>query len=91
MVQNRSKIIKHDLEQIADMLLINGTLTECPGLIHGKMGIAVFFFYYAKYTDDMLFADYAMNLIGETLNQIHVNSSADYEKGIAGIGVGIDF
>ena len=24
-------------------------------------------------------------------NQIHVNSPADYEKGIAGIGIGIDY
>ena len=83
--------IEQDLRQIADMLLLNGTLTECPGLVHGKMGIAVFFFHYALYTGNELFADYAMDLIGETLNQIHVNSPADYEKGIAGIGVGIDY
>ena len=73
------------------MLLLNGTLTECPGLVHGKMGIAVFFFHYAKYTGNELFADYAMDLIGEMLNQIHVNSPADYERGIVGIGVGIDY
>jgi hypothetical protein len=73
------------------MLLLNGTLTECPDLVHGKMGIDVFFFYYAQYADNMLFADYAMDLTGGMLNQIHVNSPADYEKGIASIGVGIDY
>ena len=78
-----------NLQQIAKMLLLNGTLTECPGLVHGKMGIAAFFFHYAQYTGNELFADYAMDLIGEMLNQIHVNSPADYEKGLAGIGVGI--
>lgn len=83
--------IEKDLQQIADMLLLNGTLTECPGLIHGKMGIAIFFFHYAKFTANELFADYAMDVIGEMLNQIHTNSPADYEKGIAGIGVGIDY
>lgn len=83
--------MEKDLQQIADMLLLNGTSTGCPGLVHGKMGIAVFFFHYAQYTDNMLFADYAMDLLGETLNQIHVNSPADYEKGIAGIDVGIDY
>jgi hypothetical protein len=87
---NRTEI-EIELRQIADMLLLNGTLTECPGLVHGKMGIAVFFFHYAQYTDNMLFADYALDLIGEMRNQIHVNSRADYEKGIAGIGVGIDY
>lgn len=83
--------IEKDLHQIADMLLLNGTLTECPGLVHGKMGIAIFFFNYANYTKNMLFADYAMELISEILDQIHVNTSADYEKGIAGIGIGIHY
>lgn len=90
-MQNQISTIESDLQQIADMLLLNGTLTECPGLVHGKMGITIFFFHYAQYTDNMLFADYAMDLIGEMLDQIHVNSPADYEKGVAGIGVGIDY
>ncbi len=91
MQKNNFTVIEKDLQQIADMLLLNGTLTECPGLVHGKMGIATFFFHYAQYTDNMLFADYAMDLIDELLDQIHVNSPADYEKGIAGIGVGINY
>ena len=91
MVQHQSKTTERHLRQIADMLILNGTLTECPGLVHGKTGIAIFFFHYAQYTDNMLFADYAINLIGEIQNQIHVNSPADYEKGIAGIGVGINY
>jgi hypothetical protein len=82
---------EQQLLQIADMLLLNGTLTGCPGLVHGKIGMTVFFFHYAQYTNNMLFADYALDLIGEVQNQVHVNSPADYEKGIAGIGVGIDY
>jgi len=88
---NYLRNIERELQQIVNMLLLNGTLTECPGLVHGKMGITVFFFHYAKYTGDNLFADYAMDVISEMLNQIHVNSPADYEKGIAGIGIGIDY
>ena len=90
-MREQLKTIEHDLGQIADMLLLNGTLTECPGLVHGKMGIAVFFFHYAQYTDNMLYAEYAIDLIAEMQNQIHVSSSADYEKGLAGIGVGIEY
>jgi len=91
MQEDNFTLIEKDLQQIADMLLLNGTLTECPGLVHGKMGIAVFFFHYALHTGEELFADYAMDLIDEMLNQIHVNSLANYERGIAGIGVGIDY
>ena len=89
MGEEKSVKIEQDLRQIVDMILLNGTLTECPGLVHGKTGIAVFFFHYARHTGDELFADYAMDLISEMLNQIHVNSPADYEKGLAGIGAGI--
>lgn len=85
------KTIEPDLQQISDMLVLNGTLTEGPGLVNGKTGISIFFFHYAQYTSNMVFADYAMDLIGEVLEQIHANSSADYEKGIAGIGMGMDY
>ena len=83
--------MEKDLRQMADMLMLNGTLTECPGLVHGKMGIAVFFFHDVQYTDNMLFVDYAIDLIGKIQEQIHVASPADYEKGIASIGDGIDY
>ncbi|MDR3141453.1 MAG: hypothetical protein LBU37_06985 [Tannerellaceae bacterium] len=91
MIQDQSSAIEQSLSQIVDMLLLNGTLTTCPGLVHGKMGIAVFFFHYARYSDNMLFTDYALDLIEEIQEQLHANSLADYEKGIAGIGVGIDY
>ncbi|MCC8095570.1 MAG: hypothetical protein LIP05_09510 [Tannerellaceae bacterium] len=84
-------VIERDLKQIADMLLLNGTLIECPGLIHGKMGIAIFFFHYAQYTNNSLFADYGMDLLVEIQDQVHANSRPDYEKGITGIGIGIDY
>jgi len=42
----REARIEQDLKQIADMLLLNGTLTECPGLVPGKIGIAVFEIFY---------------------------------------------
>lgn len=91
MQENNFIKIEMDLRQIVDMLLLNGTLTECSGLVHGKVGIAVFFFHYARFTNNILYADYGMDLIDGMLNQIHVNTPADYEKGIAGIGVGLDY
>ena len=35
-MQNETKATEQDLQQIADMLLLNGTLSECHGLGHGK-------------------------------------------------------
>lgn len=42
--------IEYDLQKTSDILILNGTLTESPGLIHGKTGIAIFFFHYSQYT-----------------------------------------
>ena len=71
--------------------MVNGLLTDCPGLIHGKTGIAVFFFHYYRYTENKLFEEYAFELLCEIQKQLHCNSSVDYRTGIAGIGVGIDY
>ena len=80
-----------ELTKIADWLLLNGTLTKCPGLLHGKLGIAIFFFHYARYTGKTLFEEYAWDLIMAIQEQLHVNYRPDYEKGIAGTGVGINY
>jgi DNA-binding cell septation regulator SpoVG len=83
--------IEQEVRRISEILLLNGTLVDCPGVIHGKMGIAIFFSHYARYTQNPLFKDYVFYLIEEIQKQIHANTSADYERGIAGIGVGIDY
>jgi hypothetical protein len=41
MQENNFTVIEQNLRQITDMLVLNGTLTECPGLVHGKTGIAI--------------------------------------------------
>lgn len=35
--------IEYDLQKTSDILILNGTLTESPGLIHGKQGLLYFF------------------------------------------------
>jgi len=83
--------IERKLRQNVEILLLYGTLIDCPGIVHGKTGIAIFFLHYARYTNNKLFEKYASDLIVEIQEQIHVNSPADYESGLAGIGAGIDY
>lgn len=54
---------EEELSLISNQLLLNGTLTKCPSLLHGKMGISIFFFHYARYVQDDLYSEYAMDLI----------------------------
>ena len=90
MVENKQKCTE-ELKYIVDILILNGTITDCPGLVHGKTGIAIFFFHYARLTKNVLYEEYANDLVREILLQIHINSPADYKTGIAGIGVGLDY
>lgn len=79
------------LQSIVEKLIINGTLVNSPGLLYGKMGIALFFFHYAKYTSNELFENYALDLIEIMQKQMYINMSPNYDNGIAGIGVGINY
>ena len=73
------------------MLIINGSLLENSGLWYGKMGVAIFFFYYGRFTGNDLYEDYAMEVIDAIRAEIHHDSAADYARGLAGIGAGIEF
>ena len=90
MIRDKSKIVEQ-LGQIVDLLILNGTLTNCPGLIHGKTGIAVFFFHYARYTSNKFFEDQAMILIESIQQQILQQHTVDYADGLAGIGAAIEY
>jgi len=54
------------LRRIADVLLLNGSFTDNPGLLRGKMGIAIFMYNYARQTGNKTYEDYAGELIDET-------------------------
>ena len=79
------------LEQTIQKLILNGTLTECPGLFYGKTCIAVFFFHYARHTGNKLYRNYAFDLIEAIQEQITDSLSAQYNVGLAGIGAGFAY
>jgi len=80
------------LDKIVETLLINGSLLETSGLFHGKTGIAIYFFHYARHTGNDLFVDYAMDLIEDVQNQINsVKYHVRYDTGLAGIGCGFEY
>ncbi len=90
-MQKESLINQSLLEKRSDILILNGTLVDDPGLLHGKMGIAIFLSHYAKHTGNAIYEDYVLDLILEIQKQIHLNSPVDYEYGLAGIGVALDY
>ena len=78
-------------QRIINTLLLNASFIENLGLMHGKMGIAIFFFHLARETNNAIYEDYAGELIDEIYEEISVNTPLDFENGLAGIGWGIEY
>lgn len=77
------------LEQIAAHLIVNSSFLTNLGLYHGKMGIVLFFVHYARYADNVLYEEYAGDLLDEIFEDIHAGFALDFENGLSGIGWGI--
>jgi hypothetical protein len=86
-----SKKIDERLLRIANVLLLNASFIDNPGLLNGKMGIAIFFYHYARYTGNKIYDDYAGELIDEIYEEINTNTPVDFANGLTGIGWGIEY
>lgn len=73
------------------MLLINASFIDNMGLMHGKMGIAIYFFHLSRETQNPVYENYAGELIDEIYEEISITTPFDFENGLAGIGWGIEY
>ena len=78
-------------QHIINTLLLNASFIDNIGLMHGKMGISIFFFHLALQTKNKIYEDYAGELIDEIYEEITDNTPVDFENGLAGIGWGIEY
>ena len=90
MIQNK-KAIRSILRQISDILLINGGFSGNLGLYTGETGLVLFFFHYARHTQNELYADYGFELIEKIQSRINKNSPTSYKDGLAGIGSAVEY
>ncbi|GHT10683.1 hypothetical protein FACS189426_11350 [Bacteroidia bacterium] len=90
-VKQENKSLEKQLQEIASRLETQAKQVEMPGLYYGKTGIAIFFFHYAAYTKETKYEDFACELLEEIVPQLSKNYSVDFETGLTGIGVGIEY
>jgi len=76
------------LETIAKTILLNASFEKNTGLYSGKMGAAIFLYYYERYNTNPVYLDLADELVMETTENLS-RSDAFYINGLAGIGWGI--
>jgi len=77
--------------RIANFLLLNSSFIDDLGLLHGKMGISIYFFHLARQTKNQIYEDYAGELIDEIYEELSANTQVEFENGLAGIGWGIEY
>jgi hypothetical protein len=78
-------------QRVTNSLLLNASFIENIGLMHGKMGIAIYFFHLARDTGNVVYEKYAGELIDEIYEEIYAKTPCDFENGLAGIGWGIEY
>jgi glycosyltransferase involved in cell wall biosynthesis len=83
--------VNERLRRIANVLMLNASFIDNLGLLNGKMGIAIFFYHYARYTGSKILEDYAGELIDEIYEEISTNTPLDFANGLTGIGWGIEY
>lgn len=67
-----------------------GFLTDL-GLFNGKMGMVIFFYECGKWSDSLVFTEFAYELLDELWNEVDQNTQTYFATGLTGIGWGIEY
>lgn len=94
------EVINKHLTEVSSTLSLYGENIGNAGLLHGKMGIAVFFAHYALFTHEEQYNQFADELIKDAVNLLLWTCNLDndneifaynYENGLSGMGIGIAY
>jgi lantibiotic modifying enzyme len=77
------KIVHH-------LMLKSLSIRDC-GLFYGKMGIALFFYHYSKYTNNIVYSDFADDLLDEVWETAYNDLPVSFVSGIIGIAWSIEY
>lgn len=61
------------------------------GLLNGKMGIALYFFYLARHSDNDVYEQFASDLFDEVFESVSQNIFPNFDTGITGIGWAVEY
>ncbi len=79
------------LKEIAQYLTLHANQTNNLGLLHGKMGIVIFFYHYSSFTKDKLYSRFAGDLLDDIYEEITTIYPLDFKDGLSGIAWGMEY
>jgi hypothetical protein len=78
-------------ERIARHLVLFSSFISNIGLYHGKTGIVLCLFHYARFTGNTLYEEFAGELLDEICEDMPKDMPVGLENGLCGIGWGIEY
>jgi hypothetical protein len=78
-------------DRTADNLCRYAHLVKNPGLMNGKMGIALFLYRCGRLIDKPACELIAGELVDEALERLSLDDPIDFDSGLCGIGYGVDY
>lgn len=82
---------KNRIYDISNHLILNAPYMTNLGLFHGRMGVIIFFYTYARYTKLRYYEDFAEFLLDDLFLQLNTSLPACLESGLAGIGWSLEY
>ena len=79
------------LSRIANHQLMFGSFNTDSSIVYGRMGLVLFFFHYARYTENTLFEDFGGEILDEIFDDMHTEMIWGFESGLCGIAWGIEY
>jgi hypothetical protein len=83
--------MKPDPIQIAQLIQQNGLSSSNHGLMHGNIGMSIFFYHLSRNTNNPDYENIADDLLDKAFENMTTSTSVDFENGLAGIGWGIEY
>jgi len=77
-------------EKIGNMLFDKEAVLPI-GLAYGKMGICIYFYHYARITQEKKYEKIADKLLDQIYSKIDTAQGLNIEHGVLGVGLGIDY
>lgn len=81
---------KEELEDLLRYGVLRAEELENPGLYNGKLGMAIFFYEYSRYSSDALYEQFADEIMDSVLT-LPDSLSFRFSDGLTGIGWGITY
>ncbi len=85
------KIIFTREQRIVNALIVNSNMIEDLGILHGKMGIVLYFYIISRVRSNDIFSNIAGDLLDSVIESLHDGLPINFENGITGIAWAVEY